>query len=121
MLVSLLSSEEENELGLKSEAAACEEANVAFYNFCIPDRQFPESVQAFREFLADLRALRLQGKNIGAHCRAGIGRSSLLLSSLLRMEGYSTEGAFDVISVARGLQVPDTSEQIEWVRNLRWR
>lgn len=117
VLVSLLISEEEDELGLNREAAACRDANVEFYNFRIPDRQFPGSTQAFHEFIAKLRVLRLQGKNIGAHCRAGIGRSSLLLASLLRAEGYSVEEAFDLISEARGLRVPDTQEQVEWVKN----
>jgi protein-tyrosine phosphatase len=119
VLVSLLTSEEEDELGLNREADACREADVEFYNFRITDRQFPASTQAFRNFIAELRTLRLQGKNIGAHCRAGIGRSSLLLASLLLTEGYAVEDAFDLISEARGLQVPDTLEQIEWVRNFR--
>lgn len=117
VLVSLLTSEEDEELGLTREAMACEEAEVAFYNFRIPDRQFPASSKAFRDFIQQLRTFRLQGKNIGAHCRAGIGRSSLLLASILCMEGYSAETAFDLISGARGLRVPDTPEQVEWVRN----
>src|ERR1700748_842061 len=70
VLVSLLTSEEESELGLNHEAATCQEGNVEFYSFPIPDRQFPASAQAFRDFIQQLRTLRLQGKNIGAHCRA---------------------------------------------------
>ena len=117
VLVSLLTPEEENELGLNGEAVACREGNIEFRNFPIPDRQFPASTQAFRDFVGELRVLRLQGKNIGAHCRAGIGRSSLLLASLLTTEGHSADDAFDMISEARQLRVPDTPEQVEWVRN----
>ena len=117
IVVSLLTPEEENELGLNGEAAACRQGSIEFRNFPIPDRQFPASTQAFRAFIEELRALRLQGKNIGAHCRAGIGRSSLLLASLLVTEGYSAGDAFDLISEARGLRVPDTEEQIEWARS----
>jgi hypothetical protein len=117
VLVSLLTPEEEDELGLNGEAVACLEGSVEFRNFPIPDRQFPASMQAFRDFIGELRVLRLQGKNIGAHCRAGIGRSSLLLASLLTTEGHSADDAFDMISEARQLRVPDTPEQVEWVRN----
>jgi protein-tyrosine phosphatase len=116
VLVSLLTPEEEDELALTGEAAACAATGIAFRNFPIPDRQFPASSQAFRAFIAELGALRLQDRNIGAHCRAGIGRSSLLLASLLCTEGYPVDDAFDLISAARQLRVPDTAEQVEWVR-----
>jgi protein-tyrosine phosphatase len=119
VLVSLLTPEEESELGLIDEAKACADSSVEFRKFPISDRQFPPSKQDFRAFIEELRALRLQGKNIGAHCRAGIGRSSLTLASLLRVEGYSADAAFDLISEARQLRVPDTPEQVEWVRNFK--
>ena len=117
VLVSLLTSPEEDELGLNREAVACLEGEIEFHSFPIPDRQFPASAKTFRDFIGRLSALRLQGKSIGAHCRAGIGRSSLLLASLLCIEGYSAEAAFSLISEARGLRVPDTPEQVEWVKN----
>jgi protein-tyrosine phosphatase len=102
VLVSLLTPEEEEELALTGEAAACAAAGVTFCKFPIQDRQLPSSRQAFRNFIEQLRALRLQGRNIGAHCRAGIGRSSLLLASLLSTEGYSVDDAFDLISAEVG-------------------
>jgi protein-tyrosine phosphatase len=116
VLVSLLTTEEAEELAITGEAAACNAGGIEYRNFPIPDRNTPASTQAFRAFIQELHSLRLQGKNIGAHCRAGIGRSSLLLASLLCAEGYSAEAAFDLISEARQLRVPDTPEQVEWVR-----
>ncbi len=107
VLVSFLTCEEEDEHGLNNEAMRCQEVGIEFRNFPIPDRQFPESSKAFRSFVEELRVQWLRGRNIGAHCRAGIGRSSLLLASLLCIEGYSADDAFEF---------PDTPEQVEWVR-----
>jgi protein-tyrosine phosphatase len=117
ILVSLLTPPEDEELNLDNEAAACESEGIEFYKFPIPDRQCPPVTQTFRTFIDELRAQRAQGKNIGVHCRAGIGRSSLTLASILSTEGYTPDDAFDLISEARQFRVPDTKEQIEWVRN----
>ena len=119
ILVSLLTPEEATELALDDEGAACTRAGVEFRNFPIPDRHVPRSTQAFREFISLLHQERTKGRNIAVHCRAGIGRSSLLLASLLTLDGHTAEDAFRRISQARGLKVPDTAEQVEWVHQFR--
>ncbi len=118
VLVSLLTPEEDAELALEYERAACSGHGIAFRSFPIPDRQVPESTEAFLRFLDSLHHDLLQGRSIVAHCRAGIGRSSLLLASLLRREGLSADDAFRRITHARGMLVPDTPEQLHWVENL---
>jgi protein-tyrosine phosphatase len=118
VLVSLLTPEEELELGLESESAACSTGGIEFRSFPIPDRQVPSTAVPFLRFIESLHQELLQGRSIAAHCRAGIGRSSLLLASLMRLEGHTVEDAFRRISQARGLEVPDTPEQVSWVKNL---
>jgi protein-tyrosine phosphatase len=115
ILVSLLTTAEAAELGLSLEQALCEEAGMEFRSFPIPDRCVPDSHRDLRELAEELATERRHGKNIGAHCRAGIGRSSLLLAAVLCVEGISPEHAFRLISNGRGLQVPDTPEQAEWL------
>ena len=61
----------------------------------------------------DLRA----GKGVGAHCYAGIGRSCMLMACLLCVEGLQPDEAFARLSAARGLRVPDTWLQIQWVEH----
>ncbi len=117
ILVSLLTPEEEAELALTDEEEACSAAGIEFRNFPIPDRHTPASTQDFRAFVESLHQQTANGKAIAAHCRAGIGRSSLLIASVLTLSGLTAEEAFDRISTARGLQVPDTPEQVAWVRN----
>jgi protein-tyrosine phosphatase len=119
VLVSLLTAEEEFRIGLEHERAACSGHGIRFRSFPIPDRGIPTSTKAFLNFVDSLHYDLLQGRSIVAHCRAGIGRSSLLLASLLRREGLSADDAFRRITQARGMLVPDTPEQLHWVETLR--
>ena len=118
VLVSLLTPDEDIELALEHERAACDGHGIRFRSFPIPDRDVPTSTEAFLKFLDTLHYDLLQGRSIVAHCRAGIGRSSLLLATLLRREGLSTDDAFRRITQARRALVPDTPDQLRWVENL---
>jgi Cyclin-dependent kinase inhibitor 3 (CDKN3) len=115
ILISLLTPAEATELGLARERALCERVGIEFRSFPIPDRSVPESYRGLHALAEELATERRHGKNIGAHCRACIGRSSLLLAAVLCVEGISPEHAFRLISNGRGLQVPDTPEQMEWL------
>ena len=115
ILVSLLTAPETMELGLTREKETCERAGIEFRSFPIPDRCVPDSHRKFQELADSLATERLHGKNIGAHCRACIGRASLLMGAVLCVEGLSPERAFAMISKGRGLQVPDTPEQVAWL------
>jgi len=115
IVASLLTPEEETELDLVDEGAACEQAGLEFRRFAIPDRQTPDHSTSFAAFVRELHGDALRGRAVVAHCRAGIGRSSVLLASMLTLSGYSVQDAFIMISGVRGFSVPDTPEQIEWV------
>ena len=115
ILVSLLTRAEAAVLGLAREQAYCEAAGMQFRSFPIPDHRVPISHRELHGLAEALATERRHGKNIGAHCCAGIGRSALLLAAVLCVEGISPERAFRLISNGRGLQVPDTPEQAEWI------
>jgi len=117
-LISLLTSGETSQLVLEQEAAACEAEGISFRNFAITDRGVPDSVLDFLAFARSVRAEAAVGRAIADHCRAGIGRSAVLLATIMRLEGFTSEDAFDRISRARGTTVPDTEEQAEWVARL---
>jgi protein-tyrosine phosphatase len=118
-LVSLLTPEESRELGLVEEGTACAAAGIKFHNFAIADRGLPESTSDFLSFARSIHSEAASGRAIAAHCRACIGRSSVLLATVMRLEGFSAEEAFERISQARGMRVPDTEEQAAWVARLR--
>jgi Cyclin-dependent kinase inhibitor 3 (CDKN3) len=115
ILVSLLTQPEAAELGLSHEQTLCEKAGIEFRSFPITDRSVPDAYRDMHALAEELATERRHGKNIGAHCRACIGRASLLLAAVLCVEGISPERAFCLISKGRGLQVPDTPEQAEWI------
>jgi protein-tyrosine phosphatase len=115
VLVSMLPPEEAAQFGLSEEAAECQQAGIAYRSFKIEDRQVPTSHRQFGIFVDQLRKELHSGKSVAVHCRASIGRSSLLLACILCAEGWSWRQAFQRISEARGLHVPDTPEQEEWV------
>ena len=115
ILVSMLTRTEAIELGLAREQVLCETLGIEFRSFPILDHSVPTAHREMHELAEALATERRHGKNIGAHCCAGIGRSSLLLAAVLCTEGISPERAFCLISKGRGLQVPDTAEQVEWL------
>jgi hypothetical protein len=56
-----------------------------------------------------------EGKAVAVHCRAGIGRSSLIAACALVCSGTSPIAAFESIGKVRGVRVPDTDGQRDWV------
>jgi protein-tyrosine phosphatase len=52
------------------------------------------------------------------HCRQGIGRSGLIAIGALMSSGFATEEAIRAVSLARGLPIPETPAQHEWLRHL---
>jgi protein-tyrosine phosphatase len=121
VLVSMLQPDEAAELGLSEEAALCAAGGIQFRSFPIPDRETPPSTAAFAKFVEELRVEVHAGRSVAVHCRASIGRSSLLLAALMTAEGYTPDDAFRRLTTARGLQVPDTPDQIRWVEHFATR
>jgi protein-tyrosine phosphatase len=118
VLVSLLTATEVEELDLADEEASCRTLGLHFLSFPILDRSVPDSTPAALEFARSLSQLRLDGKTIVIHCRAGIGRSSIIATAVLTLEGASPIAALERIAAARGCPVPDTAEQVAWVQNV---
>lgn len=118
VVVSLLTSDEVEELLLQDEEPHCRQEGLDFQRFPIPDRDVPASRAATVDFIASLEGLLASGKNIVAHCRQGIGRSSLLAASLLVANGAEPGDAFHTIERARGRPVPDTTAQMKYVEEL---
>jgi protein-tyrosine phosphatase len=115
ILVSMLTYEENVAWGLLDEQELCEKAGMRFVSLPIRDHGLPSSPDPVHKLVDELRAELRQGKSIGFHCWAGIGRSSLMLASVLSAEGWSVPQAFTRISHARGYYTPDTAEQFHWV------
>ena len=114
-VVSLLEPEEASSLGLDGERQACESGGLGFLSFPIQDRSVPPRDGALRDVLHALREEVQAGRSVVIHCRAGIGRSSLMAAGVLTLLGISPDEALQRLTVARGGPIPDTPEQRQWV------
>jgi protein-tyrosine phosphatase len=118
-VISLLDQDEVSELGLQREADLCREQGMEFLSFPIPDRGVPESLRD-AVVLAQTMSKKIgEGKAVAVHCRAGIGRSSLIAACTLVCSGSDPAAAFELIAKARGVSVPDTEAQRDWVTAFR--
>ena len=118
LVVSLLTPDEETDLGLTDEATECATAGVQFLRMPVPDRGVPPNRTAFDGVVSQVVAELNAGGRVAVHCRQGIGRSALVVLGVLRALGVPTADAIARVSSARGCPVPETKEQSEWVAGL---
>lgn len=118
-LVSLLEEKEIKELELEEEENYCRQFGINFINFPIRDFSVPEEISQFIILIDDINMRLKNGESIVIHCWMGIGRSSLLAAGILVRNGIEAEKAFELISAERNVKVPETAEQMEWVKNLK--
>jgi protein-tyrosine phosphatase len=114
-LVCLLDEAEAAELGLEEELAKAYEVGLDFLSHPIPDREVPGDMAAFRAFAKKIAGRLRKGEQIGIHCRASIGRSTILAACVLIQLGWTPREALKAIERARGCPVPDTPEQRDWI------
>lgn len=114
-VLSLLTPEEQKELELQDEANEVREQGLKFSSFPIPDMQVPRTEAKLAEVLDNMTANLSAGRNVLVHCRQGIGRTGLMAACLLIKSGMSPGAAVESVSAARGLAVPETPEQREWI------
>lgn len=118
VIVSLLEEDEAAELGLRQEGALCQAAGLSFISLPIVDRSIPASQKDALALADKLGKLLKQGKNIGIHCRQSVGRASLLAASVLFSLRIAPHDALQRIGEARGCEVPETPQQLEWLMAL---
>lgn len=114
-VLSLLTPDEERDLDLRDEANEVRAQGMDFTWFPIPDRQVPRSEAKWSEVLDGVGRSLSTGKNVLIHCRQGIGRSGLVAACLLVKKGISPGAAVQSVSSARGMPVPETDEQRDWI------
>lgn len=116
LLVSLLEKEEISELGLRQQETLCKSNGIEFINFPIADRDIPKTSDK-DDWLVDYLRNKLQaGTFVVIHCRIGIGRSSIIAASVLLKAGLKADQVITDISKIRGLKVPDTDKQLQWLK-----
>ncbi|MGE0667401.1 MAG: protein-tyrosine phosphatase family protein [Sphingomonadales bacterium] len=115
VVVSLLEAHELTDLGLALEGGLCRDRGMVFLEYPIPDRGVPGTGTGFAAMVATLAQRTRAGDAVAVHCRAGIGRSSLVAGCVMIALGFRAAAALEAIETARGLPVPDTDEQRRWL------
>lgn len=114
-VVSLLTSEEVQDLDLSAEPRLSKTHSISFLSLPIPDRSVPPSRTEVTDLVRKLRNELEVGHNVMIHCRQGIGRSSLIAAAVLISGGVDPAAALHHISEARGVPVPETPAQHDWI------
>ena len=114
-IISLLTREEADELGLTTEAQVCRCQGIDFLQHPIPDRAVADK-KALAVLAGQIHTELGAGRGVGIHCRAGIGRSGMLACCVLAFHGFTANEAIAAVGKARGVPVPDTDEQTEFIR-----
>lgn len=117
VLVSFLGPFEVEELDLSREATVCARNQIEFISFPITDRSTPTSMIESIVLVRGLSAHIKSGKSVVLHCRLGIGRAGIFSAAILVALGEKPPEAVRRISAARGIQIPDTQEQLAWLEH----
>ncbi|MEP5760479.1 MAG: dual specificity protein phosphatase family protein [Litoreibacter sp.] len=113
-IISMLEAEEISELSLQKEDVVCADNKLDFINFPIMDRGLPDR-DSFKVLVRTVTKRLRKNEGVAIHCRAGIGRSGMLVCCALAELIGSAENAIEFVTQARGVEVPDTQEQREFI------
>ena len=114
-VVSLLEASEARNMGLEEEYQETRALGLGYSSFPIPDMGIPNSMTDFATVTRRLVRQVDSGVNTLVHCYAGVGRSGLFAAGMLLHVGLDAEQAFAHVSKMRGLKVPETPEQRNWL------
>jgi protein-tyrosine phosphatase len=114
VLVSLQTATEQAEIGLTGEAAAAARAGIEFRHLPITDMGVPD-VATIASAISAMSDDLASGRHVVIHCWAGIGRSSTIAAAVLIQFGATAAEACATVSAARGMRVPETLTQREWL------
>lgn len=115
LVVSLLETNEARTLGLDAERELVKALDMDFVSFPIPDMGIPTSVEKFASLSKMLLRQIDAGVNTLVHCHAGIGRSGMMAAGILLHCDLSPQLAFTHVSKIRGVRVPETRQQEDWL------
>jgi protein-tyrosine phosphatase len=115
VVVSLLEAAEAADLALGGESASALASGLEFLSFPVPDRDVPRSREAVARLTDQIGAALHSDKNVVIHCRQGLGRSPVIAAAVLVAAGYDPETAIIAVTRARGVEVPETPAQRQWI------
>ena len=84
----------------------------------LEDRGVPADRAAAARVVQLVAGRLAEGARVLVHCRAGIGRSGLIAGCVMAQLGLRPAATIlERLSAVRGVEVPDTPEQAEWLHS----
>lgn len=114
ILISLIEAPEFTYLQIPNLVTEAQKRGMRSLWFPIPDFGIPASIAATQTLVEQILSLVDQGQTVVVHCKAGLGRSGLIVAACLTTLGYSAEEAFLIVRKARPGSV-ETREQEDFV------
>lgn len=114
VLVSCLMPDEEAESDLEAEDAAARAEGLEFVRTPIDDHGVPRG-SSVDGAIDELNRARQDGRRIAVHCWMGLGRSPMIAAAVLIAGGMPAQEAIERVSSARGVSVPETTQQQAWL------
>ncbi len=118
MVVSHLEKEEEYELGLTKEKEICLSSGIDFISYPVADRSIPKNKDSYKDLISVISERLKQGERVIIHCRMGIGRTGMTAAAILLKNGFDPNQVFDYLIKIRTLNMPDTKEQVDFVKKI---
>ena len=119
LLVSLVEESELVKLNIANLFTEVQSRGMRSRWFPIPDFRAPTSVTATRSLVEEILFAVAQGQTVVTHCKAGLGRSGLVVAACLTTLGYSAEEAFVMVRMTRPGSV-ETDVQEEFVQQFAY-
>ena len=98
-------------------------AGMEVVRFPIVDVDVPpeEQMEEFANLIGGIIGSLRDGKNVVAHCRDGIGRTGVVVSSVLVGLGHDADEAIEIVRLARSPRMVETGPQEDYVREFAGR
>jgi hypothetical protein len=96
-----------------------------YTRYAIVDSGVPNNVSQTQQILSAIRAALARGRRVYVHCRAGIGRTGLIVGCFLAEEESNGKSALKILNSlwrqnersASWPRVPQTAEQADYIRH----